>query len=242
MTEAAGRWRWTRRKVVLAGALVLVAVVVGVLVLVLGDSAACGCSIPESDESAIETAQEYVAGVAEDPEAMLASGAEAPSAEQVERLSLLDQPGTHWVVHLAEHPEGGGGDSPAERLIVGVAPGGEFAALVVHTESDHLSGTVDPEVELAETDPVIARSGEYPIFGDLQVGMSDDARGHLTLISPADGELELSVTGSGGAWAYVGDEPLTDEQYLYVRGGHFDDGWRLFTGWFSPSDPVRQDA
>lgn len=63
---------------------------------------------------------------------------------------------------------------------------------------------------------------------------------NLSLISPADGELALSVTGNGGAWAHVGQEPLAGEEYLYVRGGHFDDGWRLLTGWFSPTDPVSQ--
>lgn len=225
-----------------SGILVVLLVVVGVVVLGLGVSSSCGCAIPPDDEDAIATAQEYVAGVDEDPEALLADGAEAPTAEQAEQLTLLDDPDTSWTVLVTERPEGGYGDSPGERLVVGIAPEGEVGALVVYTESDYEAGTVDPAVEARDIDPVIARSGEYPIFGELNVGMSEDVRGRLALVSLSEGRLDLSVTGSGGAWAYVGTEPLQEEQYRYVRGGHRSDGtWWFGAGWFSPSDPVTED-
>lgn len=222
--------------------LVVVLVVVGVVVLVIGSTGSCACAIPPSEEDAIETAQEYVAGVGQDPEALLAEDAEAPSAEQVEQLSLLDHPDTTWAVLVTERPDGGYGRSPAERLVVGIAPEGEVAALVVYTETDYERGTVDPAFEARETEPVIARSGEYPIFGELNVGMSEDVRGRLAVVPLTGDPIELSVTGHGGAWAYVGAEPLEEEQYRYVRGGHRSDGtWWFGAGWFSPSDPVTED-
>ena len=244
MTDTAGRLRSTGGKIALAVGLVLGVGLIGALVLVFWSSPSCGCAIPEDDEEAIETAQQYVAVVAEDPQAMLADGAAAPTAEQAEQLSLLDQAGTHWVVHLTQRPDGGGGDTPAERLLIGVAPSGEVGAVVVHTESDYLQGTVDPAVEARDTEPVIARTGEYPIFGELNVGMSAEVRGSLAVVSLTDGPLDLSVTGSGGAWAYVGTEPLQDEQYRYLRGGQrSSDGlWWFAAAWFSPSDPVTEDT
>ncbi|WP_147918584.1 hypothetical protein [Ruania zhangjianzhongii] len=226
-----------------SGILVVLLVVVGVVVLVIGSSASCACSIPPNEEDAIATAQEYVAGVDEAPEAMLAEDAQAPTAEQVSQLSLLDHPDTTWTVLVTERPDGGYGRSPAERLVVGIAPEGEVAALVVHTETDYEQGTVDPAVEARETEPVIARSGQYPIFGELNVGMSDDARGRLAVVPLAGDPIALSVTGNGGAWAYVGAEPLQEEEYRYVRGGQrsSDDAWWFGAAWFSPSDPVTED-
>lgn len=225
-----------------SGILVVLLVVVGVVVLVIGSSASCACAIPDSEEDAIATAQEYVAGVEEDPAALLAEDAQAPTVEQVEQLSVLDDPETTWAVLVTERPDGGYGRSPAERLVVGIAPEGEVAALVVYTETDYEQGTVDPDVEARETDPVIARSGEYPIFGELNVGMSEDVRGRLAVVAPTEEPIPLSVTGSGGAWAYVGAEPLQEEEYRYVRGGHRSDGtWWFGAGWFSPSDPVTED-
>ena len=225
-----------------SGILVVLLVVVGVVVLVIGSSASCACAIPPNEEEAIATAQAYVAGVEEDPHALLDEDAEAPTAEQVEQLSVLDDPETTWAVLVTERPEGGYGRSPAERLVVGIAPEGEVAALVVYTETDYQQGTVDPDVEARETDPVIARSGEYPIFGELNVGMSEDVRGRLAVVAPTEDPIELSVTGSGGAWAYVGAEPLQEEEYRYVRGGHRSDGtWWFGAGWFSPSDPVTEE-
>ena len=225
-----------------SGILVVLLVVVGVVVLVIGSSASCACAIPPDEEEAIATAQAYVAGVEEDPHGLLDEDAEAPTAEQVEQLSVLDDPETTWTVLVTERPDGGYGRSPAERLVVGIAPEGEVAALVVYTETDYEQGTVDPEVEARETEPVIARSGEFPIFGELNVGMSEDVRGRLAVVAPTQEPIELSVTGHGGAWAYVGAEPLQEEEYRYVRGGHRSDGtWWFGAGWFSPSDPVTED-
>lgn len=225
-----------------AGILVVLLVVVGVVVLVIGSSASCACAIPPNDEDAIATAQEYVAGVDEDPEALLAEEAEAPTAEQIEQLSVLDHPDTTWTVLVTERPEDGYGRSPGVRLVAGIAPEGETGALVVHTETDYEQGTVDPDVEARDIEAVIARSGEYPIFGELNVGMSDDVRGQLAVVDLTDGRIPLSVTGHGGAWAYIGAEPLVEEQYRYVRGGHRSDGtWWYGADWFSPSDPVTED-
>lgn len=222
-----------------AGTAVLLVLVVGIVILVYGSSTACGCAIPPSEDAAIETAQQYVATVADDPAAMLAEGATAPDADRVAELAGFDSADTLWTVLITERPDGGYGDSPRERLVVAMNPEGDLAALVVHTEADYRVGTVDPVVEVGDTEAVIARSGEFPIFGELNVGMSEDARGVLAVLSLTDGRLDLSVTGSGGAWAYVGTEPLQDEQYRYLRGGHRSDGtWWLGTTWFSPSDPV----
>lgn len=236
--------RSVRFKVAIGAAIaVVLVVVVGVVVLVVGRSASCGCSLPPHSDAALATAAEYVAGVAEDPEAMLATDAEAPTAEQVAQLSLLDDPDTSWIVLVTERPEGGYGGSPANRLIAGVTPDGEVGALVVRTETDSTGGTVDPGVGEREVEPVIARSGEFPIFGDLNVGMSEDVRGDLALVSLTDGRLELSGTGNGGAWAYVGAKPLQEERYRYLRGGELasDGSWWFSASWFSPSDPVTED-
>ena len=223
--------------------LALVAVAVVAVVVVGGATSSCSCAIPPSDEGAIETAQTYVADVSEDPETLLAEDAEAPTAEQVEQLQVLDDPETIWTVHLTERPEGGYGRSPGVRLVVGIAPDGAVGALVVYTETDTSLGTVDPAVATRDVEPQIARSGEYPIFGQLNVGMSDAVRGHLTLVSLTEGRLALSPTGSGGAWAYIGADPLTEERYRYVRGGHnsSDGVWWFSATWFSPSDPVTEE-
>src|SRR5699024_762297 len=147
-----------------------------VVVLFSGTTSACACAIPPNDEDAIETAQQYVAGVAEDPAAMLAEDATAPGADRVAELTGFDTPDTKWTVLLTERPEGGYGRSPGERLIVAMSPQGEVTALVVHTETDYEVGTVDPQVEIDSTEPVIARSGEFPIFGDLNVTVPGGAR------------------------------------------------------------------
>src|SRR5690625_7416744 len=74
------------------GAAVLLVVVIGVVTLVYNAPSACGCAIPPDDEDAIETAQQYVGGVAEDPEAMLAEDATAPDADRVAELAGFDAP------------------------------------------------------------------------------------------------------------------------------------------------------
>ncbi|HLS63636.1 MAG TPA: hypothetical protein VK060_09675 [Ruania sp.] len=235
--------RSTVFKVVIGtGAAVLLVVVIGVVTLVYNAPSACGCAIPPDDEDALETAQQYVAGVAEDPEAMLAEEATAPDADRVAELTGFDAPDTEWTVMVTERPDGGYGRSPGERLVVGMTPEGEVTALVVHTETDYKVGTVDPQVEIESTEPVIARSGEFPIFGELNVAVPGGARYQFALFSLTEGRLPLTVTDRGGAWVYVGAEPLQEEEYRYLRGGHRSDGtWWLRTAWFSPSDPVTED-
>src|SRR5690625_4371010 len=165
-------------------------------------------AIPPNDEDAIETAQQYVAAVAEDPEAMLAEDATAPDADRVAELTGFDAPDTEWTVMVTERPDGGYGRSPGERLIVGMTPEGEVTALVVHTETDYEVGTVDPQVEIESDEGIIARSGEFPIFGELNVAVSDDTQYVHALLSLTEGRLPLTVTDSGGAWVYLGDGPL----------------------------------
>ena len=236
--------RSTGFKVALAtGAAVLLVLVISVVVVLFsGTPSACGCAIPPDDEDALETAQQYVAGVAEDPEAMLAEEATAPDADRVAELTGFDAPDTEWTVMVTERPDGGYGRSPGERLIAGMTPEGEVTALVVHTETDYEVGTVDPQVEIESTEPVIARSGEFPIFGELNVTVLEGARPAFALLSLTDGRLPVAVTDRGGAWAYVGTEPLQEEQYRYLHVVHGHDGtWWVRTAWFSPSDPVTDD-
>ena len=236
--------RSTGFKVALAtgAAVLLVLVISAVVVLFSGTTSACACAIPPNDEDAIETAQQYVAAVAEDPEAMLAEDATAPDADRVAELTGFDAPDTEWTVMVTERPDGGYGRSPGERLIAGMTPEGQVTALVVHTETDYKVGTVDPQVEIDSTEAVIARSGEFPIFGELNVTVPDGARYRSALLSLTDGRLPLTATDSGGAWVYLGDEPLQQERYRYLRGGLRSDGtWWLRHAWFSPSDPVTTD-
>src|SRR5699024_3601905 len=174
--------------------------------------------IPPDDEDALETAQQYVAGVAEDPEAMLAEEATAPDADRVAELTGFDAPDTEWTVMVTERPDGGYGRSPSERLVVGMTPEGEVTALVVHTETDYKVGTVDPQVEIESDEGIIARGGEFPIFGRLDSVVLEGAQ--FALFSLTEGRLPLKVTDRGGAWVYVGAEPLQEEEYRYLRGGH----------------------
>src|SRR5699024_1844956 len=180
--------RSTVFKVVIGtGAAVLLVVVIGVVTLVYNAPSGCGCAIPPDDEDALETARQYVAGVGEDPEAMLAEDATAPDADRVAELAGFDAPDTAWTVLATERPDGGYGRSPGERLIVGMTPEGEVTALVVHTETDYEMGTVDPQVEIESTEAVIARSGEFPIFGELNVTVLEGARPAFALLSLTDG-------------------------------------------------------
>src|SRR5699024_12678834 len=109
--------RSTVFKVVIGtGAAVLLVVVIGVVTLVYNAPSACGCAIPPDDEDALETAQQYVAGVAEDPEAMLAAEATAPDADRDAELTGFDAPDTEWTVLATAPPHGGVGRSHGEGV------------------------------------------------------------------------------------------------------------------------------
>lgn len=219
---------------------VLAALGIGlILVLVVGRSEACGCPIPDSDDEAIETAIAFVAAGSDPPASLLHTGAEAPDGQRAAELAPLDDPDTHWVVLAIERLGQDYGQSPAERIILGISPGGDWATLLVHTPTDYDRGTVDPEVdESGDLEFAVHRSGPFPVFGD--VGASHPSAPGWTLIDPGSGEVALERLHNKGAWAYTEAEPLSGERYLLASAfQHYQtEEWVVRTLWWSPEDPA----
>lgn len=205
---ATNRWpRW--RLLAIIGAVV---VAVGVTVLVVGTRTACGCAIEPSEDAAIESARTFVAAVA-DGTTDVPDGAAST-------LAALDDPATVWTVVHTRRPDGGYGDSPAVRVVVGLAPDETWDAVVVHTESDYQPGDVEATVrKLTDSHPEVVRGGTTPLF-DAAGGSSsdDDTTRSVVLLATGREPEQLKALESSGTWVYTGDG-LSPGRYLVVEGG-----------------------
>lgn len=196
----------TRLRVGVYAAVAAAVVIVVVGIVLFRDSPrACGCSIGPDDEAALTTARDYVAALAAGDDdtvrSMLDDDAALPDAQRTAALSDLAGPATAWFVAGLRRPEGGDGNSPAERVVVGSTADGAWAAILVHTDTDYSPGRVGPELTV-DDDVLVARGGAAPIFGDLDLHTSDVTA--LTLVA-AGGEPEpIEMLDSGGAWVYTG--------------------------------------
>jgi len=235
-SRTARRARW--RIPTLIGVLAVLGISL-TLVLVADRSEACACAIPPSDSEAIETAIAFVAAGSDPPEFLLRTGAEAPDARRAAELAPLNDPDTHWVVLATERHGQDNGESPAERIILGISPSGDWATLLVHTTNDYDRGTVDPDVdESGDLESAVHRSGPFPVFGD--VGVSYRSAPGQTLIDPESGEVALERLHNQGAWAYAEADPLSAQRYLLASAIQHSqtEQWVVRTLWWSPQDPA----
>lgn len=201
----------------------------------------CACPIPESADSAIETAISFVAA-GDQPGPLLHPDAEAPDAEQAADLAALDDPGTEWVVLATQRNGDDYGRSPAERIILGISSEGGWATLLVHTADDYELGTVDPDVdESGHLEDFVHRSGPYPVFGN--VDSIYRSAPDVTLLEPGTGEVVLERLHNKGAWAYSEAGPLTGDRYLLAsaRQHNQTEQWVVSTVWWDPEDPAEEE-
>lgn len=202
-----------RRRWWLLGGLAAAVIAVIATVLVVTSEPACGCAIPPSEDAAIDTARGFVAGVA-------AGTDDIGDPARVASLAALDDPATVWAVVHTRRPEGGYGDSPAVRVIVGLAPGDTWDAVAVRTERDYEPGEVDAEVRQLDDSGIVAvRGGATPLFdaGDTRARGDDHSRTVALLRTGREPE-SLSALDDAATWVYTGDG-LPPGRYLVVRGG-----------------------
>ncbi|HEY9409995.1 MAG TPA: hypothetical protein VIP77_10490 [Jiangellaceae bacterium] len=207
LAAARRRPRWRLLVIVVA-----VVVAVGVTMLVVGTRAACGCAIPPSEDAAIESARDFVAAVADGTTDVPDGAADA--------LAALDDPATVWAVVHTRRPDGGYGDAPAVRVIVGLAPDETWDAVVVRSASDYQPGDVEATVrKLTDSRPEVVRGGATPLF-DVAGGSSadDDSTPSVTLLATGREPESLEPLETSGTWVYTGDG-LPPGRYLVVEGG-----------------------
>lgn len=216
MTQAADppvaakrRPRWRLLTIVAA---VAVAVGVGVTVLVVGTRPACGCAIPPSEDAAIESARTFVAAVADGTTDVPDGAADA--------LTALDDPATVWTVVHTRRPDGGYGDSPAVRVVVGLAPDETWDAVVVRSDSDYGPGDVEATVrKLTDSSPEVVRGGATPLFDAVSSSSADDdSTASVALLATGREPERLEPLETSGTWVYTGDG-LPPGRYLVVEGG-----------------------
>lgn len=200
-----------------AAALVVAAGIVAAVLVLRDDGGVC-CAIEPSDDAAIDTARDYVtalSGGSDQANGMLAAGSQAPDEQRSSQLSALADEDTMWFVAGTEREGSNVGDTPAERVVVGLTSGGHWGALLVKTDRDYREGTVDPDVAVDANVPTTVRGGSTPIFGDVEVAGSfgPDA---LYLARPgAKTPEELPRLEHKDAWVYTGPG-LTPGRYLLV--------------------------